>query len=302
MPLRNMTTLSQLNISKHPFNMIRKITLLCLLLLWTNISFAQDRKTAKGEYSLLWEITGNGLKKPSYVFGTMHINDSRVFEFSDSVLLKLDACEGFASEIHPDSLSGGRFSYMYYPDLRISYNDLFKDSTTKAVEALKFDQPYLLRSFYARASEYDIDKPVFLDAYLFNLAKRQGKVVSELELIEEHINLVDLQGNAAATGMGGFKFKFDFFGNEDRSNDFIDTYRSGNIKAIDSVMSLSGRDNPEYLYHLLDRRNILMAHRIDSIAHHRSTFFAIGAAHLPGKNGVLEILKKKGFKVRRVTA
>ncbi|MDX1956891.1 MAG: TraB/GumN family protein, partial [Chitinophagaceae bacterium] len=52
--------------------------------------------------SLFWEISGNGLKKPSYLFGTMHVRDNKAFDFSDSVLLKIDACEAFALEVHPD--------------------------------------------------------------------------------------------------------------------------------------------------------------------------------------------------------
>ena len=34
---------------------------------------------------LLWEISGNGLKQKSYVFGSLHSNDKRLFQLSDSV-------------------------------------------------------------------------------------------------------------------------------------------------------------------------------------------------------------------------
>ena len=54
--------------------------------------------TAKSQ-SLLWEISGNGLQESSYLFGTIHISDKRVFNFNDSVFAKIDECDAFTMEI-----------------------------------------------------------------------------------------------------------------------------------------------------------------------------------------------------------
>ena len=56
------------------------------------------------DYSLLWKIEGNGLTEPSYLFGTMHVEDKRAFNFSDQVLPAIEHSEKFALEIHPDSI------------------------------------------------------------------------------------------------------------------------------------------------------------------------------------------------------
>ncbi|WP_039866550.1 TraB/GumN family protein, partial [Pedobacter sp. BAL39] len=53
---------------------------------------AQDKKP----YNLLWEISGNGLKKSSYLFGSMHVKDRRAFNFSDSVLIAMETSSAFA--------------------------------------------------------------------------------------------------------------------------------------------------------------------------------------------------------------
>src|SRR5215467_9600700 len=55
--------------------------------------------------SLLWRITGNGLTKPSYLFGTMHLNDKRLFKFDDSVYKALENTEGMAIEVNPDEMA-----------------------------------------------------------------------------------------------------------------------------------------------------------------------------------------------------
>ena len=51
--------------------------------------------------TLLWRISGSGLQKPSYLYGTMHLKDRRLFFFGDSVYKSLEASEGFAMEIDP---------------------------------------------------------------------------------------------------------------------------------------------------------------------------------------------------------
>src|SRR5258705_12401731 len=84
---------------------MKKINLLILLcLIFSLAAFAQQKKqdpkkpeqkkpalqqsfdkfTDKKYPSLLWEITGNGLQKPSYLFGTMHVSDKMAFHLCDS--------------------------------------------------------------------------------------------------------------------------------------------------------------------------------------------------------------------------
>src|SRR3954454_6114215 len=51
--------------------------------------------------SLLWEITGNGLSKPSYLFGTMHVSNKMVFHLSDSFYLGIKNADVVALETNP---------------------------------------------------------------------------------------------------------------------------------------------------------------------------------------------------------
>src|SRR6478736_8275763 len=49
--------------------------------------------------SLLWEISGNGLEKPSYLYGTIHTGDERVFAFGDSAKIAWDNTEVMVGEL-----------------------------------------------------------------------------------------------------------------------------------------------------------------------------------------------------------
>jgi uncharacterized protein len=77
-------------------------------------------------------------------------------------------------------------------------------------------------------------------------------------------------------------------------NDLLDVYKSGNLDSLYS-MYRKGELSNEFNKALITDRNHRMADRIDSIAHTKSIFVAIGALHLPGPEGVLNLLRGKGY-------
>ncbi len=75
---------------------------ICTLLFLFSISKTPaQQKNAK---TLLWRITGKGMQQPSYLFGTMHLKDRRLFFFGDSVYKNITAATGFAMELDPEAM------------------------------------------------------------------------------------------------------------------------------------------------------------------------------------------------------
>src|ERR1041384_5258641 len=66
-------------------------------------------KPLKKYPSLFWEISGNGLKKPSYLFGTMHVSSKMVFHLSDSFYHAIKSCDAVALELNPEAWQGDMF-------------------------------------------------------------------------------------------------------------------------------------------------------------------------------------------------
>ena len=64
-------------------------------------TFAQTSKSSKYP-SLFWEISGNGLKKPSYLFGTMHVSNKMAFHLSDSFYNAIKNTDMVALELNPE--------------------------------------------------------------------------------------------------------------------------------------------------------------------------------------------------------
>ena len=85
---------------------IKPINTLLAVLLFCTISVSAQKKTTAKYPSLLWEITGNGLAKPSYLFGTMHVSSKLVFHLSDSFYLALKSVDAVALELNPDTWQG----------------------------------------------------------------------------------------------------------------------------------------------------------------------------------------------------
>ena len=89
-------------------------------------------------------------------------------------------------------------------------------------------------------------------------------------------------------------------GEEYGENKLQEAYRTGNLDLLDSINkynSVSAAFDEKFLY----KRNDIQAESIDSILKSGSTLFVgVGAAHLPGERGVIEILRRQGYKLRPV--
>lgn len=80
--------------------MYRRLLVNLVLLSIAFSSFSQN----KNANTLLWRISGNELQRPSYLFGTMHLTDKRLFNFDDSLYHALEVTDGTAIEVNPDEM------------------------------------------------------------------------------------------------------------------------------------------------------------------------------------------------------
>lgn len=254
------------------------------------------------ESTLLWRISGNGLRKPSYLYGTMHLRDKRVFNFADSVLMKFDECEAFSLEIDLDSAvremimaqyNNNEFKLKNYLG-REEYEKLRNDLASEAginSEKLKNQNPFLLRNFISALGKSKEDMPTFLDAYLYNLARENGKQIMPLENVSDQVSLLDklpknYVGEAVKNQLG--------FSERDDLIRFIESYTSGNLTKLDEY---SHRLSDTVYNVLFTKRNYNMCKRIEGFLPLHNTFIIVGAGHLPGTTGLITLLRKKGYTI-----
>lgn len=263
----------------------------------------------KSKYSLFWKIDGNGLEKPSYLFGTMHIRDKRVFEFSDSVMVKFEMADVFAMEIHHDTLNEKIYRKSIENYIRkVNYDESYGNEwdynpelgVGKDLDMTKFKKK-TLRSLdnmlrKARKKKKDL-MPVYLDAFLFYKAKVLGKKVIGLEKYEDQIALTEDINETETREI--IKNSLDSLAYDNYYEQMIKIYQSGNIDALELFITAYKND---FSYRFLEIRNEKMVHTLEPAMKENSVFAAVGAAHLPGKNGLVQLLQKKGYEVTKVNA
>ena len=82
---------------------------------------------AQEAHSLFWQISGNGLTNASYLYGTMHINDQRVFDFKPDVLRHFDAANALVLELNMDSINPLTVMNLMVMDSSITLSELLSE-------------------------------------------------------------------------------------------------------------------------------------------------------------------------------
>ena len=279
------------------------------LLLTLSFSAVAQQAASK---TLLWRISGHGLQKPSYLYGTMHLTDKRLFKFGDSVYHAIEQADGLAIEVNPDELAAYYINRLFdQMENGKKLSDLLRDRDFRKYSdalARKFKKPAsevttsdIVKEKNKWMSDYmeKGEMPTFVDAYLYNLARRQGKWVGGIEDIADQAGLMEdmvdksdienlLMGDSATNSKeinSGLEH-------------MIALYTNGDLEGIEAFSN--GGTTQEKKDRMLINRNIKMARRIDSLVNLRTMFLAVGAAHLPGDTGVIDLLRKRGFTVSPV--
>jgi uncharacterized protein YbaP (TraB family) len=262
-------------------------------------------------HTLLWRISGKGLQKPSYLYGTMHLNDKRLFLFGDSLYHAIESSEGLAIEVNPDEM-GAYFVNQLFDQLENGkkLQDLVGKeyfASHKKALAKKFGKPAedikaadVVKEKNKWMGEYfrKGEMPTFMDAYLYNIAKRQGKWSGGIEDLEDQTGLMsDLVDQSDVNYLLHSDESAKSEGNSGVEK-MVRLYTAQDLEGIQNFTD--DESTPEQKDKLLLRRNVKMARRIDSLSAIRSMVFAVGCAHLPGDSGVIDLLRRRGFVVEPV--
>lgn len=276
---------------------------------------AQIKIKNKKYQSLLWEISGKGMSKPSFLIGTMHVSSKLAFHLPDSFYYAIRNANVVALETNPETWQEDMDKYDF-----LGYSNYYNDGTAAApneflyqntlkfykyedkIKNALFSSPsvinnLLYRSYGNEASDFEED--TYLDMYIFQCGKKLGKKVAGVEDYDESMKLMAEAYQDAVKDKNKKQRSYEY--TEDYSDEKLqEAYRTGDLDVLDSINkynSTSDAFDEKFLY----KRNEIQANGIDSILKTGSTLFVgVGAAHLPGDRGVIMLLRKMGYKVRPV--
>ncbi len=261
---------------------------------------------SKYNNGLLWKVDRPG-QRPSYVFGTIHVADEAILDLPSIVKNALEHSDSFVMEALPDPAQAMLLiGMMYFSDGNKLSDLLSRKLFGRAVEILA---AYHLTE-QATASmkpwaaflimNYPAEFGIVLDVELLRLAQQKGIEVYGLETLEEQGNILNnLEYDAQV------RLLIDTICHYDVVVDDIEMMKQLYLKRdLKGLFEFSHRysiaDDAVYkvlLKKLLTERNYIMAERMQPMLEDGNAFIAIGAMHLPGKEGVLNLLKQRGYNI-----
>ena len=250
--------------------------------------YFNDEDDEKPLYNLLWKISGNGLSKPSYLFGTMHVRNYRAFNFPKELYDAIEDVDAFSMEFHPDSMISGALSHCYFDDSYFSKKEIltYKENETPG---LGFTEPRSLEGMLNRDGYYS-GKKTFVDAYLYDMARMRGKNIHGLEELADYYKIEN-------KNMGLSK---DFLLQTHNKYDLLSIYHEGNIDSIYNYMAMVHDTTSRRFITLLIDRNRSMAERMHELIQKEAVFNTMGSAHLGGDRGVVNLLRQMGYTLEAV--
>lgn len=300
---------------------------LCLVILQPAVTQAQKIKkqtqqktnvqTQQLPKSLLWEVTGNGLKQPSYLYGTYHLLNDSYLNSVPAVKQRFEKSRNVVVETELDSaLMMQQGAKMIMLDNKISallsaedyalVSKEVKQSLGYELSMLDQMKPMTLMLMLSVMEYQKLDilkqykgKP--LDTYFAEEGRATGKKVIHLETIAEQFDMLynhfPIEKQAAQL-VQYIKEKESALEVQNKLTAlYFEQDLSGMWTASEDYNKLMGEEDMAYM---VDDRNKNWMAKLPAIMKEQSTFVAVGAMHLPGENGLIQLLQKAGYTVKPV--
>jgi len=294
-------------------------TLLLLVFSVLSANSQQTKKTEKKYQGLLWEISGNGLTRPSYLFGTMHVSNKLAFHLADSFYNAIKNVDVVALESNPanwqDDYSkpnifdksayggaGDAYRFLDIPNDYLHKNTFAVGKYENNIKLALATEPAMINGMLYRTYKNgaDFEEDTYLDMYIFQTGSKLGKKLTGVENFEESEKLVAEAYKDAAKEKRNKNYDNDYDDYIKSPYSIEDAYRKGDLDMLDSL-EMKQFGSKAFLEKFLYKRNEIQANSIDSIIKSKTSLFVgVGSAHLPGKRGVIEMLRSKGYKLRPV--
>ena len=270
-----------------------------LITLFYLSAFAQQRQT-NSDHSLLWCISGNGLSQPSFLFGTEHLICTDNYVWKSYMQECFARCKKLCTELDlsnaslPSQIANIRIdetrkelrSYYKSDDYQV-VRRYFLDSIGKDLDTMQHYNPFFLQAIVIVKIAH-CDSIVSYELRLMQKARSAGMKITGLETVKDQSDAIDstspesaaryLLLAAAAENAAIYEY-----------NKMQTDYNTEDIQALYNMM--------RGMTSVLDNRNKKWIPEIKKMIHSNSVFFAVGAGHLWGDQGVISLLRNEGYSV-----
>ncbi|BCY29604.1 TraB/GumN family protein [Flavobacterium okayamense] len=264
----------------------------------------------KLDNTLLWKISGKGLEKPSYLYGTMHavcetnIDDDvlKAFEETNQLYLEVDMDD---PNLQMAMMSGIQMkngttisSFLNEDEVKL-VDGFLQNNVGVSLKMVDSFKPSLLSSMYLPKL---LDCPMkAVDMELMNISKEQNEEIFGLETIQDQLNVFDKIPYDVQVKELLKSVKSGLAKDREEIQKMLSIYKSENIeKMLSNSKEAENKMLADYEEDLLLKRNRNWIPVIEKAAKENPTFFGVGAAHLAGEEGVIKLLRKQGYTVEPI--
>lgn len=268
--------------------------------------------------SILWEITRDDLTFKSYIFGTHHLFNSSFIDSSKVINELLNSVKAVTLETEYSELDTAAMLEKIKLKDDESYNfptvedeEYLKNYLSKNAKLKVFSYSYfimkpmaiwaaLIYLDYSNVTKTDISSYIAIDAFFEKESKRLNKELNGLETMEEQFSLLmdSIPLNVQLDILMETIKQKDYV--KELSYQLMDScYKNQRIDCI-GEMGIFGNKYPQENEMFLERRNKRWMKSIPMLINYNSNFIAVGARHLPGEYGLLNLLRKEGYTLKPI--
>ncbi len=264
----------------------------------------------KDENSLLWEISGKGIRKPSYLFGTFHLmckedinpgkNVRNVIKYADEVYFELDLDDlsnTLGALLFMNMKNDTTLKQLYTTADYKKVENYFMDSLKTSMNLIQTIKPFFLQALLI-PKLMPCKKLSGVEDVLMKIAKENKKEIKGLETFAFQASIFDsIPYNVQAKEL--LKSIDSLFEYKKSIETLLSIYKTQQLQQIEKANNDEfGPGNFQEI--LLDNRNREWVIQLHKLLPEKKLFIAVGAGHLAGKNGLIQLLRREGYIVKPV--
>jgi uncharacterized protein YbaP (TraB family) len=281
-----------------------------IALIFSFLFFITGTRAADTDKSLLWKISGKDLNKPSYLFGTIHLICTEDYIWTEKMQQSFNKADEVCFELDLDDPSvmmtiatgmiepSGKLLKEYFnPEQYAALSAYIRDSLGMSVDMFSNMKPAILPMLFMGKARY-CESSVSYEDKISEIARKAQKEIVGIEKPEEQIKLF----NSLPTDSMVIEIMelIKGTGQEDSTYyQLINAYKTQDLPALYELLKTSDNMGAD-MNAFVDDRNIKWIPRMIDMMDQKSMFFAVGAGHLGGENGLINLLRKEGYKVEAV--
>ncbi|WP_026727492.1 TraB/GumN family protein [Flavobacterium denitrificans] len=279
-------------------------SVIALIALVFSSSAQAQTKTPKLENSLLWEVSGNGLSKPSYLYGTVHMickpdyffseKTKKAFEASSKLVLEINFADpAEMSNMQKMAMGKEPLSKLLNPEQLSKLDGILKKTAGMTVQQVDNFSLMTVMSLISMKSFGCTDIKLY-EMELIELAKKRNIAIDGLETVKSQLEIF---GNAYSNDEMLTMFEES---SQAETTKLVEAYKAENIGNLFDQVTDEKITSEKTKKMILDNRNSNWIKEMPQMMKNESVFFAVGSAHLGGEFGVINLLRKAGYIVKPI--